>query len=147
MSKYSSLVGCYILTLLIQLLNIPPSEVDPVYELSQILCILLLLLLVMGTLFDIKNTAKKLLTILVTLATMLHYYVLYRVSLYEYVFLYPLIVIEENTSEYSAVSPDLGQILVILLLVIWRKEIVRILKRYTKRVLQGTKSSGEAVER
>jgi len=109
--------------------QIPYSEVTLVYSIQEVLCVLLVLLLLILAIFELKFWVK-LLTSLTSLAVLaLHYWALTLLTRYENVVLLPLLVLESGRTGFAAVSPDYGQLMILLLIVLWRRELYPWFKR------------------
>ncbi|MCD6489005.1 MAG: hypothetical protein J7K21_07280 [Desulfurococcales archaeon] len=106
-------------------------EVSSIYSLQEIVS-LTILFLILIFIFINNKYIKLVLTILATITIVLHYIVLAMLAFYENILLIPLFVIEHNTSG-TALSLDLGQILILLLFIAWRHKIIAWIKNMQQR--------------
>jgi len=109
--------------------QIPYSEVAPVYSIQEALCVLLVLLLLILAIFELKFWIKFLTSLVSLVVLALHYWALMLLARYENVVLLPLLVLESSRSGFAAVSPDYGQLMILLLIVLWRRELYPRFKR------------------
>ena len=110
---------------------IPTTTINPIYVLQEVMCILLIILIIAYSLIEAKGMGKIILTLLSVPAILVHYLVLFLVSEYEEVSVLPLLIVEK-TFHGVAFSVDFGQILVIVLIYMWRKQIITRIKRFIK---------------
>ena len=110
---------------------IPTTTINPIYVLQEVMCILLIILIIAYSLIEAKGMGKIILTLLSVPAILVHYLVLFLVSEYEEVSVLPLLIVEK-TLHGVAFSVDFGQILVIVLIYMWRKQIITRIKRFIK---------------
>lgn len=110
---------------------IPATTINPIYVLQEVMCILLIILIIAYSLIEAKGMGKIILTLLSVPAILVHYLVLFLVSEYEEVSVLPLLIVEK-TLHGVAFSVDFGQILVIVLIYMWRKQIITRIKRFIK---------------
>lgn len=111
----------------------PMLQLDPTLISYQVAAsILIILIIVIASLFQIRDLLRIFVTFLIALLAILHYAILYHMSQYEEIRVLPLFVVEEFGG-YSAISPDYGQIAALACIYLWRKEIAGSLKRSIKR--------------
>ncbi|WP_440060161.1 hypothetical protein ACSU1N_03160 [Thermogladius sp. 4427co] len=98
------------------------------YELSSIICLLIIALVILSSLF--KGRWLKISITLIGISTIiLNYLVFYLVSENNVsISILPLFIIE-STSKGSSISPDIGQIIALSLIVLWRRELSRLVRR------------------
>ena len=101
-----------------------------IYRLQNIAALVILLLIV-STLFIEAKIGKIITTILSTMFIVIHYYIILMVSNYIHVTIYPLVIIELWKSG-GTITIDLGQILIIFTVILWRKELANVLRRRSK---------------
>ncbi len=111
---------------------IPTTTINPIYVLQEVMCLLLIILIIAYSLIEAKGMGKIILTLLSAPAILVHYLVLFLVSKYEEISVLPLFIVE-RTPYGAAFSIDFGQILVIVLIYMWRKQIITRIKRFIKR--------------
>ncbi|OYT39438.1 MAG: hypothetical protein B6U89_04120 [Desulfurococcales archaeon ex4484_58] len=114
---------------------VPPEHIIYIYDLQQNLCILIIVFLILASILELKFLTKIVLSILSSIIAILHYYVLILVSKYESIALIPLFIVE-STKKGSVLSLDYGQIMFIVLIVLWRKELIRYFKRLHKGIVK-----------
>ncbi len=102
---------------------VPTSVIDPIYLLEQVACILLIILIGLLAFLDLNKKGKIIITTVSALIIVIHYIILYKVSLFEKVTMLPLIFLERN-SHGEAFAMDYGQLLILTNIVLWRKEII-----------------------
>ncbi len=102
---------------------VPTSVIDPIYLLEQVACILLIILIGLLAFLDLNKKGKIVITAVSALIIVIHYIILYKVSLFEKVTMLPLIFLEKN-SHGEAFAIDYGQLLILTNIVLWRKEII-----------------------
>jgi glucan phosphoethanolaminetransferase (alkaline phosphatase superfamily) len=119
--------------------SIPPARIEPIYNIQETLCILIILFLVVASIIEIKLWSKILLSLFALAIAIIHYYLLHLVSAYEGVVLLPFIVIETGRNNYAALSIDYGQLLILFIILVWRKELYR-LTRFILEKVRGRKS-------
>ncbi|MEM4490300.1 MAG: hypothetical protein QW816_01690 [Desulfurococcaceae archaeon] len=100
---------------------------EGVFLLSRLLAILLITVVFIHALFDSKKIRLITSTILVLIGG-LHYAVLFSISRYVVITIYPLIIVEHSDAG-SAFYLDFGQLSIILLLILWRDRIKPAIKR------------------
>lgn len=101
---------------------------DPsVYLYSGVVGVLIVVLLFVLSLFELKGLAKIFFTAVALILITLHYIVIYNISHYEGVVLYPFIILEE-TDIGGSISPDIGQIAILALIILWRRELLGLLQ-------------------
>ena len=101
---------------------VPTSIIDPIYLLEQIACILLIVLIGLLAFLELNKKSKIIISIISAIIIVIHYVILYKVSLFEKITILPLLFIEQN-SHGSAFAIDYGQLLILANLLFWRKEI------------------------
>lgn len=111
---------------------IPTATINPIYVLQEVMCMLLVILMIAYSLIEAKDMGKIILTMLSLPVILVHYLVLFLASKHEEVLVLPLFIIEK-TYHGAAFSVDFGQILVIVLIYMWRKQIITRIKRFIKR--------------
>jgi len=97
-------------------------DVSVVYDIQEKICLLIIIFLVIGALFELRYWSKIVMSIIALSITILHYYVLYLVSRYLEIIPIPFAIIEVN-DKGSAVSIDYGQLMILFLIIIWRSEV------------------------
>ncbi len=112
---------------------IPFHEVSHIYGLQEIVCIAIIVLLILSSILEIKLWSKILLSIVSGIIAVLHYYVLYMVSRYESIIFYPLIYIEA-TKHGSTFTIDYGQLMIILIIFLWRRRLIGFIKNISSRL-------------
>lgn len=112
---------------------IPTSIIDPLYGYEKIICILLIALLIIISLFEIKGFTKIIVTIISAIVLAMHYYVLYMLSKFESINILIFFMVE-STNNGSALTIDYGQLMIILIIYSWRKEIIMRIKQLIKLV-------------
>ncbi|ADI32494.1 hypothetical protein [Staphylothermus hellenicus] len=101
--------------------------IDPLYGYEKILCILLLVILIIISIFEMKRIIRIVVSIISAVTIVFHYYLLYLLSKFEIIKI-QLFLVQEITSNGAAVTIDFGQIMLILIIYLWRREIARITK-------------------
>jgi len=101
---------------------VPTSIIDPIYMLEQIACILLIVLIGLLAFLELNKKSKTVISIVSAIIIVVHYIILYKVSIFEKITILPLLFIEQN-SHGSAFAIDYGQLLILMNLFFWRKEI------------------------
>lgn len=99
---------------------------EGVLLLSRMIAVLLIAAAFIYALFDSKKM-RLITSIILVLTGGLHYVVLFSISRYVDIIIYPLVVIERSNSG-SVFYLDLGQLSVVLLLMLWRDKIKSIIK-------------------
>ena len=112
----------------------PPPKIEPVYSIQETLCMLIILFLVIMSIIEIRLWSKILVSIMSLIIAYLHYYVLYLVSQYETIVFLPFTTIETAGNGYSALSIDYGQILIVTTMLLWRKELVNLIRKIYSRI-------------
>lgn len=115
---------------------IPHAVINEIYGLGKALCVLLIAITVFTAVLELKKTwSKLLLTALSALALTLHYAVVATLSTYIKVRLAPFVIIELNERfGTETVSIDYGQVLAMLTVLVWRRELVAKIKPLIRRV-------------
>ncbi len=103
-----------------------------VYQLQEINAVLILVSIIIYVLMQNKIT-KYILSIILSTVIVLNYVIYYLVTSYEIIKLYPFIVMEISHSGYSSISFDVGQIAIVALIMLWRKELRNILSKLCNR--------------
>lgn len=101
---------------------VPTSVIDPIYLLEQVACILLIILIGLLAFLDLNKRGKTIITAVSVAIIVVHYIILYKVTLFEKITMLPLIFLEQN-SHGEAFAIDYGQLLILTNIVLWRKEI------------------------
>ncbi len=115
------------------LYNIPVQNIKPIYSIAETICILLIIVLVIISLFEMKNLYIKVITTMFSLLiVILHYYIYSELVTYEEIRIMPLAIIEA-TRNGSVIGIDYGQILLIFLAYIWRKQLISLVKTLKRR--------------
>jgi hypothetical protein len=104
-----------------------------VYLLQGVLAVVLLVELGFILLVGLKGWRKYVITWLSLALMILHYSVIYTISLYAKVAILPLIVVEHD-SYGGSLYVDYGQLAVLTLLLVWKKEISKTLGNLTARL-------------
>ena len=115
---------------------IPQSRIIHVYNIQETLCIMIILFLIIGSIFEFKLWVKIVLSLIASLITILHYYILWMISIYESIAIYPFIVIETNKLGYSSISIDFGQLMILTIILLWRDKLVPYIKEFMERILK-----------
>lgn len=104
---------------------------DPsVYLYSGVIGVLIVVLLFIFSLFELKGLVKIFFTAVALILITLHYIIIYNVSRYERLALYPFAILEE-TDIGGSISPDIGQVTILALIILWRKELLGLLQGKT----------------
>jgi len=104
---------------------VPETVINNVYLIEEMLCILLVMLLVIVSLFESRNIYARLFFTIAGLFTLImHYYVLWYMTRFENITLYPILVVE-TTSRGNSISIDFGQLILLGILIVWRKQIIK----------------------
>jgi len=103
--------------------TIPPSRIEPLYHVQETLCMLLIIFLILISIIEIKFLTKILLSIFAGAIIIMHYYVIHVVASYEKILFLPFLILE-TSNNYSAISIDYGQLLILVIILMWRKELV-----------------------
>ena len=90
---------------------------------------MLVLLLLILAIFELKFWLKLSASLISLAVITLHYWALTLLARYENVVLLPLLVLESGRTGFAAVSPDYGQFMILLLIVLWRRELYPWFKR------------------
>ncbi|MEM4696332.1 MAG: hypothetical protein QW170_03660 [Desulfurococcaceae archaeon] len=106
--------------------TVTSTIINEIYGLSKVVCALMISILILVAILELNNKwSKILLTTLSIVALTTHYIVLAILSNYIRIKLIPLVVIEINEKYGGGVmSIDFGQLLALLIIVTWRREIV-----------------------
>jgi len=99
-----------------------------VYTYSMVSGLLIVLLLIVASIFELKGLARIFFTLLSIIFVSIHYSIIYYMTAFEAIHLYPFIIVEETTTGGS-ISIDIGQLVVASLIILWRREIAGLLGR------------------
>lgn len=99
-----------------------------VIVLQKTIALCLLMLLIIASFFNVRGIVKIVFSFITLFVAVAHYTVLLSLTRYVKVVVYPFIV-TESTSNGSIFYVDLGQLLLVLLLVVWRSELRDVLKK------------------
>ncbi|ADV65432.1 hypothetical protein [Desulfurococcus mucosus] len=99
-----------------------------VYVYSMLAGLLIIVLLAVSSLFELKGIVKIFFTASSIALIVLHYTALYMMARYERIAVYPFTILEEAAAGGS-ISPDVGQITILVLLFTWRREAANTLRR------------------
>lgn len=96
--------------------------------LSQIIAILILLVIIIVALFEIQGIVRDVLTVMFLMLMIINYGVIYAVAESGVsITIYPLTIVEQY-DPYGSIYPDLGQISLLIILIMWRRELLKYLK-------------------
>jgi glucan phosphoethanolaminetransferase (alkaline phosphatase superfamily) len=96
--------------------------------LSQIIAILILLVIIIVALFEIQGIVRDVLTVMFLMLMIINYGVIYAVAESGVsIAIYPLTIVEQY-DPYGSIYPDLGQISLLFILIMWRRELLKYLK-------------------
>ncbi len=84
---------------------------------------LLIIFLILISIIEIKFLTKILLSIFAGVIIVMHYYVMHVVASYEKILFLPFLILETSNG-YSAISIDYGQLLILAIILMWRKELI-----------------------
>jgi len=104
------------------------SDIAYIYSIQEYICMLLILLLVVASIFEFNKLVKTILSIIALIITILHYHILYLLTSIEKYALYPFIIIE-STKYGSTLSIDYGQLMILFIIFLWRRELWSLVKR------------------
>lgn len=99
-----------------------------VYTYSMVSGLLIVLLLIVASIFELKGLVRVFFTLLSIIFVSIHYSIVYYMTAFEAIHLYPFIIVEETTTGGS-ISIDIGQLVVASLIILWRREIAGLLRR------------------
>jgi len=99
-----------------------------VYTYSMVSGLLIVLLLIVASIFELKGLARAFFTLLSIIFISIHYSIIYYMTAFETIHLYPFIIVEETTTGGS-ISIDIGQLVIASLIILWRREIAGLLRR------------------
>lgn len=105
------------------------------YTLQSITCILIIILVILYSLIELSKTGRLILTFASIAIILLHYTIIYMVSKYVEIQALPLLLLEK-TSKGAVIEPDYGQIIIIALLILWRREILELVKQLREKYMQ-----------
>ncbi len=108
--------------------------------LSRAISVFILLVVVITAFLESKGIVRYILTLLLLMITTMNYLVIYLVSqeLGVLVHFYPLFVVEQY-GDHGAFYPDLGQISLFVMLILWKREVIKYLRNsrlITNRLLE-----------
>ncbi len=106
---------------------IPTESIEPMYRVQEAIAALIVLAIIIYVLFT-NRYVKYILTGLLLIITLLHYTLLAMAATLETLRILPLTIIETNKLGYSTATIDIGQITIIALLIMWRKNLVTWMK-------------------
>ncbi|MFZ8782673.1 MAG: hypothetical protein ACO2OR_01625 [Desulfurococcaceae archaeon] len=94
--------------------------------LSRAISVFIVVAIATSAIFEIKGIIRDVITTLLLLIAIMNYLAVYYVSVERAVkvHLYPLVVVEEY-GNYGALYPDISQISLLTILLLWRREIAR----------------------
>jgi len=94
--------------------------------LSRAIAVFIVVVIVMFAIFEVKGVIRDVITALLLLIAIMNYLAVYHVSVERAVKvrLYPLVIVEEY-GNYGALYPDISQISLLTILLLWRREVVR----------------------
>jgi len=102
--------------------------------LSQIIALIVLVVVIIAAFFEIKGIIRDLIAYMLLLIALINYYIIYAVTRSGVsVYIYPLFIVE-HYGNYGAFYPDLGQISLLFVLLLWRREIVKYVRALLDRV-------------
>jgi len=99
-----------------------------VYTYSMVSGLLIVLLLVVASIFELKGLVRVFFTLLSIIFVSIHYSIIYYMTAFEAIHLYPFIIVEE-TATGGSISIDIGQLVIASLIILWRREIAGLLRR------------------
>jgi hypothetical protein len=104
-------------------------SISLVYELSSIVGVLILILLIVAS-FLKGGLLKIVFTTLGTLTILLHYTIIYLVETSRSLnlIILPLLLVE-STSKGSTIYPDVGQLILLGEIILWRNEIAGLIRK------------------
>ncbi|MEM4570110.1 MAG: hypothetical protein QXE66_02250 [Desulfurococcaceae archaeon] len=110
---------------------------DVMLAMQQLVAVLVLAVVVVFSLFKPTKTVKITLTILLVLLASVNYILLFEVSNYVEIRIFPFFILEskyiEATGRYeSTFYLDFSQLSLVSLLVMWRREIAPLIRRWFK---------------
>lgn len=113
-----------------------------VYTYSMVSGLLIVLLLIVASIFELRGLARVFFTLLSIIFISIHYSIIYYMTAFETIHLYPFIIVEETTTGGS-ISIDIGQLVIASLIILWRREIAGLLRRPPSHAESTTTSIGE----
>jgi len=99
--------------------------------LSRAISVLILLVVVITAFLENKGIVRYVLTLLLLIIATMNYLVVYLIS-HEHrvsVHVYPLFIVEQ-CGDYGSFYPDFGQISLLVVLILWRREVVEYLRNF-----------------
>ncbi len=112
---------------------IPTTAINPLYNFGQVLCLGLIILVILASIIELNKLGRLILSSISLLVAVIHYYTLTLLLKYESIVLLPFLVIEDH-GKYSAVSLDYGQILLIMVVVLYHREVWRTIMEAYRRL-------------
>lgn len=124
--------------------SLPSLRIDPlIYHLQGAACILIVLVAIVATLLETKKPVKYVFTALTTLLIVVNYAIVAMLLPYEQISIYPLLIVERY-GEASSAWIDYGQLGVISLLIVWRRELIPLIRTKLARHEASTTVSSRA---
>ena len=111
---------------------------EGVLLLGRLIAVLVLVLVFIYALFEPRKRLRLIISLLLAMIIIAHYFILLSISSYAVVSLYPLIVVESTTNG-SVFYVDFGQLSIIILITLWRHEVKSLITR-----LKGSRRVGES---
>ncbi|MEM0045002.1 MAG: hypothetical protein QXH02_07865 [Desulfurococcaceae archaeon] len=99
-----------------------------IFVLQKAIAVGVLVLLIIVSFFSIKSVVKIVVSFIALFVAIAHYAVLSSLTKYVKVMIYPFIV-TESTSSGSVFYVDIGQLILVLLLLAWRAELHDLLRK------------------
>ncbi|MEM4436389.1 MAG: hypothetical protein QXO22_05495 [Thermosphaera sp.] len=113
-----------------------------VYFLQALAGALIIALLAFLVLFGSRGFRRYIVTWMIIVLIILHYSIVLVVSGIAKVTILPLVIIEHD-SYGGSIYPDYGQLAVLVLIILWRKEVFNTITSFSKRLMQSG-GSGES---
>jgi len=109
---------------------------DPeIVVLSQIIAVLVLLVIVVVAIFEVRGVVRDVLTFMLFMLITINYGIVYAMSKSGVsITIYPLFLTEQYNA-YGSLYPDLGQISLLLILIMWRRELIKYFKNLRGKVI------------
>jgi len=114
---------------------VPRSSIDPLYTLQSLACIFIIILVILYSFIELNKTGRLILTFTSIAIILVHYTIIYMASRYVEIQPLPLLLLEE-TGKGAVIEPDYGQIIFISLLILWRREILGLVKQLREKYMQ-----------
>lgn len=110
-----------------------------VLQLQQVAGFLIVTIVILLAVLRMNRPVKTALSVLAMLLTTIHYLILLEISSYVVIHIYPLFIVEEAYirsigSTRGVFYPDVGQLSILLLILVWRRELARAVLRVLERV-------------